>query len=131
LSWSGEDLRRPLGGWVFGWLADRHGRREIEARNDAKNGREGLLLPRHSDLSEEVATEYDLQKLLPDLLVAGLENDDVDRGFDVPGEENLDVVASLRDSSTKLVFARVWDRPIVAGFQRSAGMQASRIERAG
>jgi hypothetical protein len=80
---------------------------------------------------KKVATEYDLQKLLPVLLVAGLENDGVDRGFDVPGEENLDVVESLRDSSIKLVFARVWDRPVVAGFQRSAGLQASRIERAG
>ena len=31
-----------------------------------------------------------------DLLVAALENEGVDRIFGVPGEENLDVVESLR-----------------------------------
>ena len=33
-----------------------------------------------------------------DLLVAALENEGVDRVFGVPGEENLDVVESLRQS---------------------------------
>jgi acetolactate synthase-1/2/3 large subunit len=32
-----------------------------------------------------------------DLLVAALENEGVERIFGVPGEENLDVVESLRD----------------------------------
>jgi len=41
-----------------------------------------------------------------DLLVAALENEGVDRVFGVPGEENLDVVASLRRSSVKLVVCR-------------------------
>ena len=36
-----------------------------------------------------------------DLLVAALENEGVDRGFGVPGEENLDVVESLRNWSNK------------------------------
>ena len=34
-----------------------------------------------------------------DLLVAALENEGVDRIFGIPGEENLDVVESLRSSS--------------------------------
>ena len=38
-----------------------------------------------------------------DLLVAALENEGVDRIFGVPGEENLDVVESLRNSSIKLI----------------------------
>jgi LDH2 family malate/lactate/ureidoglycolate dehydrogenase len=39
---------------------------EIEARNDAKNRREGLILPEDTlaDL-KKVATEYNLGKLLP------------------------------------------------------------------
>ncbi len=41
-----------------------------------------------------------------DLLVAALENEGVDRMFGVPGEENLDVVESLRQSSIKLVLTR-------------------------
>ena len=41
-----------------------------------------------------------------DLLVAALENEGVDRIFGVPGEENLDVVESLRTSSIKLVLTR-------------------------
>ncbi|MFT2568403.1 thiamine pyrophosphate-binding protein, partial [Escherichia coli] len=38
-----------------------------------------------------------------DLLVAALENEGVERVFGVPGEENLDVVESLRKSSIKLI----------------------------
>ncbi|MET0530580.1 MAG: thiamine pyrophosphate-binding protein, partial [Microvirga sp.] len=41
-----------------------------------------------------------------DLLVAALENEGVDRIFGIPGEENLDVVESLRTSSIKLVLTR-------------------------
>jgi acetolactate synthase-1/2/3 large subunit len=41
-----------------------------------------------------------------DLLVAALENEGVERIFGVPGEENLDVVDSLRRSKIKLVLTR-------------------------
>jgi acetolactate synthase I/II/III large subunit len=41
-----------------------------------------------------------------DLLVAALENEGVDRIFGVPGEENLDVVESLRKSKIELVLTR-------------------------
>jgi acetolactate synthase-1/2/3 large subunit len=41
-----------------------------------------------------------------DLLVAALENEGVDRIFGIPGEENLDVVESLRKSSIELVLTR-------------------------
>ncbi|HXA22110.1 MAG TPA: acetolactate synthase large subunit [Acetobacteraceae bacterium] len=41
-----------------------------------------------------------------DLLVAALENEGVDRILGVPGEENLDVVESLRGSSIKLILTR-------------------------
>ena len=41
-----------------------------------------------------------------DLLVAALENEGVERIFGVPGEENLDVLESLRTSSIKLVLTR-------------------------
>ena len=41
-----------------------------------------------------------------DLLVAALANEGVDRIFGVPGEENLDVVESLRQSKIELVLTR-------------------------
>lgn len=41
-----------------------------------------------------------------DLLVAALESEGVDRIFGVPGEENLDVVESLRTSRIELVLTR-------------------------
>jgi len=41
-----------------------------------------------------------------DLLVAALENEGVDRIFGIPGEENLDVVESIRKSSIELVLTR-------------------------
>ncbi|QPF83598.1 acetolactate synthase large subunit [Bradyrhizobium genosp. L] len=41
-----------------------------------------------------------------DLLVKALENEGVERVFGVPGEENLDVVESLRTSSIKLIVTR-------------------------
>src|ERR1044071_1369721 len=41
-----------------------------------------------------------------DLLVAALENEGVERIFGVPGEENLDVVESLRQSRIELVLTR-------------------------
>jgi acetolactate synthase-1/2/3 large subunit len=41
-----------------------------------------------------------------DLLVAAFENEGVDRIFGIPGEENLDVVESIRKSSIQLVLTR-------------------------
>jgi len=41
-----------------------------------------------------------------DLLVAALENEGVDRIFGIPGEENLDVVESVRTSSIQLIVTR-------------------------
>jgi acetolactate synthase I/II/III large subunit len=41
-----------------------------------------------------------------DLLVAALENEGVERIYGIPGEENLDVVESLRKSSIKLILTR-------------------------
>ncbi|ARE84738.1 acetolactate synthase, catabolic [Roseovarius mucosus] len=41
-----------------------------------------------------------------DLFVAALENEGVDRIFGVPGEENLDIVESLRTSRIELVLTR-------------------------
>jgi acetolactate synthase-1/2/3 large subunit len=41
-----------------------------------------------------------------DLLVAALANEGVERIFGVPGEENLDVVESLRSSKIKLILTR-------------------------
>ena len=41
-----------------------------------------------------------------DLLVAASQNEDVTRVFGVPGEENLDVVESLRTSSIELIVTR-------------------------
>jgi acetolactate synthase-1/2/3 large subunit len=41
-----------------------------------------------------------------DLLVRALENEGVDRIFGVPGEENLDVLESLRTSKIKLILTR-------------------------
>src|ERR671938_1220256 len=41
-----------------------------------------------------------------DLLVQALENEGVDRIFGIPGEENLDVVESLRTSKIELVLTR-------------------------
>ncbi|MCM2503810.1 acetolactate synthase large subunit [Aureimonas altamirensis] len=41
-----------------------------------------------------------------DLFVAALENEGVDRIFGVPGEENLDVLESLRNSRIELVLTR-------------------------
>jgi acetolactate synthase-1/2/3 large subunit len=41
-----------------------------------------------------------------DLLVTALENEGVERVFGVPGEENLDVVESLRNSKIELVLTR-------------------------
>ena len=41
-----------------------------------------------------------------DLLVAALEQEGVERIFAIPGEENLDVLESLRQSSIKLVLTR-------------------------
>src|SRR6188472_441747 len=45
-------------------------------------------------------------KKASDLLVQALENEGVDRIFGVPGEENLDVVESIRTSRIELVVTR-------------------------
>src|SRR5699024_5680877 len=41
-----------------------------------------------------------------DLLVAGLENEGVDRIFGLPGEENLDLLDAIRRSSIELILTR-------------------------
>src|SRR5579862_5616150 len=41
-----------------------------------------------------------------DLLVAALENEGVERIFGIPGEENLDVVEAIRNSSIQLILTR-------------------------
>src|ERR1700761_8792961 len=41
-----------------------------------------------------------------DLLVAALENEGVEQIFGIPGEENLDLVESLRNSKIELVLTR-------------------------
>lgn len=41
-----------------------------------------------------------------DLFVAALENEGVDRIFGIPGEENLDIVESIRKSNIKLIVTR-------------------------
>jgi acetolactate synthase-1/2/3 large subunit len=41
-----------------------------------------------------------------DLLVAALENEGVERVLGVPGEENLDVIDSLRKSRIELILTR-------------------------
>ncbi|WP_058388063.1 thiamine pyrophosphate-binding protein, partial [Legionella cherrii] len=41
-----------------------------------------------------------------ELLVAALENEGVKHIFGIPGEENLDVVEALRNSSIELVLTR-------------------------
>jgi acetolactate synthase-1/2/3 large subunit len=41
-----------------------------------------------------------------DLLIAALENEGVDRIFGIPGEENLDIVESIRKSSIQLILTR-------------------------
>src|ERR1700722_11248043 len=41
-----------------------------------------------------------------DLLVSALENEGVERIFGIPGEENLDLVESLRTSTIELVVTR-------------------------
>src|SRR5271156_3057777 len=41
-----------------------------------------------------------------DLLVAALKNEGVERIFGIPGEENLDVVESIRESPIELVLTR-------------------------
>ena len=60
-----------------------------------------------------------------DLLVQALENEGVERIFGIPGEENLDVVESLRTSSIGLVLTR---HEQAAAFMAAtpAGSRASR-----
>lgn len=63
------------------------------------------------DLGRQQASDLANQGILnmlkgSDLLVAALENEGVDRIFGVPGEENLDVLESLRTSKIQLVLTR-------------------------
>ncbi len=41
-----------------------------------------------------------------DLLIQALENEGVERIFGIPGEENLDIVESLRTSKIELILTR-------------------------
>ena len=52
------------------------------------------------------AREIDQKKKASDLLVAALETEGVEQVFAVPGEENLDVLESLRKSKIELVLTR-------------------------
>src|SRR5215207_4451945 len=61
---------------------------------------------RRLDLPLASGTRTSLMAKGSDLLVAALENDGVEHVFGIPGEENLDVVESLRRSSIKLVLTR-------------------------
>ena len=51
-----------------------------------------------------------------DLLVAALENEGVERIFGVPGEENLDVLESLRGSRIE---------PVLTRYEQSAAFMAA------
>src|SRR5471030_1298271 len=68
------------------------------------------MVPPHSSNRLDRKWRHDEQQELnmkgSELLVAALENEGVDRIFGVPGEENLDVVESLRRSSIELVVTR-------------------------
>jgi len=55
---------------------------------------------------EFITARIDAMPKGSDLLVAALENEGVDRIFGVPGEENLDFLESLRNSSIELVLTR-------------------------
>ena len=57
-----------------------------------------------------------------DLLVAALENEGVDRIFGVPGEENLDVVESLRNLDPRYLV------PIIPGFSRRLSQHETFID---
>src|SRR5246127_780896 len=71
-----------------GGAKDEHERLRIQCPVGRINKR-GMIMPKGSDL-----------------LVAALENEGVERVFGVPGEENLDVVESLRKSSIELIVTR-------------------------
>src|ERR1700751_6335304 len=71
-----------------GGAKDEHERLRIQCPVGRINKR-GMIMPKGSDL-----------------LVAALENEGVERVFGVPGEENLDVVESLRNSKIKLILTR-------------------------
>jgi acetolactate synthase-1/2/3 large subunit len=58
------------------------------------------------DPVETVNIEVQVMRKGSDLFVAALENEGVDRIFGVPGEENLDMLESLRNSSIELVLTR-------------------------
>src|ERR1700731_1588677 len=62
-----------------------------------------------------------------DLFVAALENEGVDRIFGIPGEENLDVVDSIRKSSIQLIITR--HEQAAAFMAATYGRQARRLHR--
>ena len=62
--------------------------------------------PLDDDAAGGVPARRPVRKKGSDLFVAALENEGVDRVFGVPGEENLDLVESLRTSSIELVLTR-------------------------
>ena len=65
-----------------------------------------------------------------DLLVAALENEGVERIFGVPGEENLDVVESLRNSQHRArAHAPRAGGGVHGGDPRAADRQARRLHR--
>ena len=66
-----------------------------------------------------------------DLLVAALENEGVERIFGIPGEENLDVVESLRTSTIELVLTRHEQAAafMAATYGRLTGRRASASRR--
>ena len=68
-----------------------------------------------------------------DLLVAALENEGVERIFGIPGEENLDVVESIRKSSIQLVLTRHEQAAafMAATYGGSPASQASASRRSG
>lgn len=57
-------------------------------------------------MSNQISNQISKQIKGSDLLVAALENEGVERIFAVPGEENLDVLESLRTSRIELVVMR-------------------------
>ena len=83
-------------------------KRRALSRGDARSeragrGRKPRPRPRRSNDKQE---EGEAMAKGSDLLVAALENEGVTQIFGVPGEENLDVVESLRNSKIELIVTR-------------------------
>jgi thiamine pyrophosphate-dependent acetolactate synthase large subunit-like protein len=65
-----------------------------------------------------------------DLLVKALENEGVERIYGVPGEENLDVVESLRGSKIDLVITRHEQAAAFMAAAESYGATGSQVDSA-